>query len=327
MGGAAGRPPRRSRRGASGDRSWCSSVTRSPSTSRASRRACCSSINASRARVSSDFGMSPTSSRASRIASSASEPRAGRVALGEHEVDHDEHAVDAIGEVVGRYAVGDAGMRDLLLRAQEALSHRRLRGQECPPDRRGREPGDDLERQGHARLESERRVAAREDQSQAVIAHRRRLGTVPGQLLERGEVGELAALDLGAAQHVDRPAPRRRGEPRGRVVGYAVAWPGHQGPLGGVGDRVLREVPVAGRTDEGGDDAQPLLRHGVGERTTDVVHRAPTVAHALSPRRARTDAPRWSRPLTSGASRRSRWPRRGRRTRGCRNRRSTRGSR
>jgi hypothetical protein len=97
---------------------------------------------------------------------------ASRVALGEHEVDHDEHAVDALGEVVGRYAVGDAGVRDLLLRPEQALSHRRLRGQERPPDRRRGEPGDDLERQGHPGLESECRVAAREDQPQPVVAHR-----------------------------------------------------------------------------------------------------------------------------------------------------------
>ena len=52
------------------DRSWSSSVTRSPApSSRAARRASCSSIRASRPEASGSSGISETSTRASRIAS------------------------------------------------------------------------------------------------------------------------------------------------------------------------------------------------------------------------------------------------------------------
>ena len=57
--------------------------------------------------------------------------------------------------------------------------------------------------------------------------------------------------------------------------GIAVAGPAVERPLGGVGDGVLGELPVAGGADQRGDDAQPVGGQGVGERTMDGVVRAP----------------------------------------------------
>ena len=205
--------------------------------------------------------------------------RGAGVPLRVDQVDHREHAVEPLGEVRRvRHLVGDAGGRDPLLGAQQPLAHRRLRDQEHPGDLPGGEPGDHLEGQRHPGLHRERRVAAGEDETEAVVGehavlHCDLLGLLV-ELLLGTELGELGAFGAGPADHVEGPPLRGGGEPRGRVAGYAVARPGEQCPLRGIGDRVLGQVPVAGGADQGRDDPEPLAGHGRGERLADLVNRA-----------------------------------------------------
>ena len=90
----------------------------------------------------------------------------------EDEVDDGEHRSESVGQVgVVRYPVRDVGGPDLALGAHEALGHRRLGDQQGPGDLRGLQPGDEPQCQCDLRLGTERRVATREDQSQAVVVH------------------------------------------------------------------------------------------------------------------------------------------------------------
>jgi hypothetical protein len=70
---------------------------------------------------------------------------------------------------------------------------------------------------------------------------------------------------LVAADAVDRPVPRRRNEPRARVVGRAVSGPA----LGGDRERLLRgflgEVEVAEEADQCCEDAAPFVAKGLLE--------------------------------------------------------------
>ena len=211
-------PPRRRRRrrGSSGSRSWSASSTIEPSLAvRASRRASCRSISASRPSASGSSGISTASSFASRIASSqsssrtASRPRARRVALVEDEVEDGEHRAQPLRQqVVGRDAEGDAGVADLPLRADEPLRHRRLGDEERVRDLRRRQAGDLPQRQRDPRLGGERRVAAGEDEREAVVGDRAHVVLLGRQRLEPRQQLGLAGEGLLAPDPVDRAVAR-----------------------------------------------------------------------------------------------------------------------
>ena len=194
------------------------------------------------------------------------------VALVEHEVDDGEDAGEAVGQrVVGRDAVGDRGLRDLALGADEALGHRRLGHEERARDLGRRQAAERAQRQGDARLDRERRVTAREDEPQPVVRDGALLrGVRLGLLLEVHE--DLEGLDaVGehalAADPVDRPAARGHGDPRAGVRRRAGAGPGPQR----VGERVLQRVlgqreVSADVADQRGEDAPGLLAEGALDR-------------------------------------------------------------
>ena len=69
----------------------------------------------------------------------------------------------------GRDAIRNAGVIDLSPGPHEALSHRGLRDEERSCDLRNRETGDCAKRQRHSRRERQRRMAAGEDQEEAIV--------------------------------------------------------------------------------------------------------------------------------------------------------------
>ena len=114
------------------------------------------------------------------------------------------------------------------------------------------------------------------------------------------------------------------------LSGIPSARPAFERPLGGVGDSILGDLPVARRADQRGDDTQSFGGQRGGERLVNVVGVVPwrsSRRRVVAVRRCRRDAVRGVRSEPSGAARRSRSLRRGRRIRGCRIRRSTPGSR
>ena len=202
--------------------------------------------------------------------------RAGgrRVALVEQQVEHAEHARQAVRQQVrGRHPVGDPGLGDLLLGPDQPLGHGRLAGQERPGDLRRGQAGQRAQRQRDPGLERQRRVAAGEHQPQPVVGD----PAVVGLHLERrtrirlnrqrGDLAELGRPDRPAAQHVDGPVAGRRGQPGPRPPRNAVARPALQGRGERVLGALLGQVPVAGDPDERGHDPAPLLpERGVDRR-------------------------------------------------------------
>ena len=212
--------------------------------------------------------------------------RGGRVALGEDDVDDRQDAGQALGkQVVRRDAVGDAGRGDLALGPGQALGHRRLGHQEGGRGLRGGQSPEELDREGDAGRQRQRGMTAAEDEPQAVVVEDREplgglleAGVGPGRdprplplgdRLERLDPGVEAA---GAAQAVDRLAPRRGGQPGRRPVRRPVAAPGNERRRarvlqGVLGERdVAAEVPHEGREDGGAVLADRAVQAGRGAR-------------------------------------------------------------
>ncbi len=257
----------------------------------------------------------------------------GRVALVERQVQHGQHRGRSVRELMGgRHPVGDAGVADLALGPHQPLGHRRLRHQECPGDLGGGETAEGAQGEGDLRLEGEGRVAAGEDQPEAVVDDAALVGTpVVGTasvvVVVGGGPGALVRPDVVrrhrdhpgrgrprrvVAQPVDGPVAGGGREPGPRTAGDAVARPAFQGPGEGVLGALLGQVPVARRPDEGGDDTTPLLPERSGDRDS---RPRPTTC----PRWAGS---RWCRCGRPGSWPPPRWPRRGPGTRRRSSRRS-----
>jgi hypothetical protein len=167
------------------------------------------------------------------------------------------------------------GVRDLALGAHDPLAHRRLGDEEGARDLARRQAAERPERESDPRRHVQGRVAAGEDQPQPIVGDGAGLGHVV--VLVRVEAHQLGQT-LGAighravaAQAVDRPPPRRDGEPRARPGGNAVARPRGEGGGEGVLHRVLGQLEVADVADEGGQHGGALLAKGAGDRGGGVV--------------------------------------------------------
>ncbi len=143
----------------------------------AARRPSCSSISASSPSVSASwrerFAQQPPEPDRLVEQRLAHEPLAVGcgVALGEDQVDDRAHARQPLRQqLAGRDAVGDAGGGDLRLGARQPLApSSRGSTRKARAISRGAQPAERLERQRDARLRAQRRMAAGEDQPQAVV--------------------------------------------------------------------------------------------------------------------------------------------------------------
>jgi hypothetical protein len=96
--------------------------------------------------------------------------RRGGVSLVEQQIQDGENPAEALRqEVRGRHAVGDPGIADLALGADQALGHGGLRDQAGAGDLGGGQAGERAQRQGDPGFELPRRVTAGEDQAQLVV--------------------------------------------------------------------------------------------------------------------------------------------------------------
>jgi hypothetical protein len=175
------------------------------------------------------------------------------VALVEDQVEDGEHGAQPVGQlVVGRHREGDTGPSDLALGPHETLLHGAFAGQEGAGHLRGREPAEHAQREGHARLGRERRVAAGEEQPQPVVRQRAVGQVVVG--LSRHQQLELLQLLLVAAlpaQAVDRAVAGGAHDPGAGVVRQPVARPALERHHEGLLDRLLGEVEVGEDADQG----------------------------------------------------------------------------
>ena len=269
---------------------------------------------------------------ARRIASSH-RPRADQVGAGGGDVPLVEQQVDArpstaarpLGQQVGgRHPVGDAGVAGSCCLARTSrLAIVGLGHQEGPGDLGRGQPGERAQRQRHPRLERQRRVAAGEDQPQPVVGDAAAVAVVVDQRRARRS---SAGRHLLAASR----APDRARGAAGRWRGCGPSWSARRR----VGRGRRRAATLAGRAakaswahssarsqspvtpDQRGDDAAPLV--------AGTPRRPPASTSSASPVTPPRRAGSRPVPMRGGrvARRRSRWPRRGRRTRRWRTRRS-----
>jgi hypothetical protein len=216
--------------------------------------------------------------------------RGRRVALGEDEVDDAEHRRQPLGHPLGfRDGERDARRPQLALRADEPLGERRLGHEEPARDLRGAEAGDGAQRERHLRVEPERRMAAGEQQLQAPVGDRARLGAVMFRRDQREDRPVVEHVTRARAQRPQRGAPGDDRQPRAGSVGDAGARPllerRQQRLLHGVlGER---EVPRHA-SDDGEHGGALLARHRLHVRAlVRVVRvlscvRTPPVLHACA---------------------------------------------
>jgi hypothetical protein len=87
-------------------------------------------------------------------------------------------------------------------------------------------------------------------------------------LLGLAQVEQLRLLGerAVAADAVDRPVASGGREPRARIGRRSVAWPAFRRESERVLGRVLSQVEVAGKTDQSGEDATPLIAEDLVEQ-------------------------------------------------------------
>ena len=197
---------------------------------------------------------------------------AGRgVTLGEDQVDHRSDHRDPVGQTLAvRGLDPDSGPADLAAGPGEAAGHRPLGDHEGLGDLGHGETADELQRQSHAGVGSEGRMAARDQQRQAVV-HQRcgRGGPLPGPGQGR-EAGLEAAI---TTQHVDGPTPGDGDQPTARRGRNALGRPAAGGGLEGLLGAVLGQLQVTEVAGHGGDDPGPLGGEHLGDHPTAVAHR------------------------------------------------------
>ena len=215
----------------------------------------------------------------------------GEVALVEDQVQRRQHRGQPLGQLLGRgHLVGDVGVADLRLGPDQPLRHRRLGGEEGAGDLGRGEAAERAQGQRDARLRPQRRVAAGEDQPQAVVGHLRVLLALLDLLGGRARAprGPPAPPSSPggplAPQPVDRLVAGDAGDPGARVVGDAVVGPALERDHERLLHRLLGEVEVAEDPDQARDRPSRL----VPEQAVDDLIGGPLMASPVGGPRIRT---------------------------------------
>src|SRR5207253_11468249 len=139
--------------------------------------------------------------------------------------------------------VGNARVADLVLRSHNPLRQCRRRREERARDFFCREAAHLAQREGYLRVLRERRVAASEDQAQAIVLDRLALC----RLLRGERLGMLLLQRIEArapADGIDRLEAAGRDEPGARVRRHAFGGPLLERRAERLVQRLLREVEV-----------------------------------------------------------------------------------
>ena len=242
---------------------------------RAARRDSCSSINPSRPtrfRLRQQLDEQPAQPDGLRRQFVPRQRRAGRgrVALVEHEIDDPQHGVEPLRQFARRrHLIRNARVADLGLGADDALRQRRRRREKRPRDLLGRQAADLAQREGHLRVGRERRVAAREDETQPIVFDT--LLVRPRRVVDDGHVGLLARFveRLEAREPpdaVDALEASGRHQPRARIGGNAVPRPLLERRPERLVHRFLGAVEVT-------EEADQRRQHAPGLGEIDGIHR------------------------------------------------------
>ena len=208
----------------------------------------------------------------------AAQGRAGGrdVALGEDQREDREDDVEPVGQPVARgHLERDAGVADLALGPDEALADRRDGQQQRARDLGDGQPGDQAQGQRHLGLAGQGRMAAGEDEPQALVgdlvvadAVGDHLGRPRLDLARPGRLGR--APGALAAQAVDGAVARGGDDPGEGGIGDPVARPALE--RGGVRvlQRVLGAVDVAEDAREDGQRPRAVVADDAGDRVAAV---------------------------------------------------------
>ena len=182
-----------------------------------------------------------------------------RVAFVEDQVDDVQHRVEPIGQLgEGRYLVRNAGVADLAFGAHDALRQRRGRRQERARDLFGFEPAHLAQRQRDAGVRAQRRVAAGEDQAEAVVFDALVLVCHAGCRDGLELLGHAAqrGIEPGVPpQLVDCLESSGRDQPRARVLRHAFARPRVERRRERVVHRFLGPIEIAEQPNQRGQHA------------------------------------------------------------------------
>ena len=199
-------------------------------------------------------------------------PRRRKIAFVEDEIDDAQDAVEALRQFLRRrHFVGNARVANLCLGAHDTLRERRRTAQERLRDLFRRESTDLPKRQRDLRIGRERRMAAREDETQPIVFDAfivRRSGFVDDVLdMLRVVLDRIEAR--AAADGVDGLEAARRDEPRAWIVRDPVARPLLERGAKCVVQRLLGDVEIAEQTDQRCEDA---ARFGAIDGLRDRAH-------------------------------------------------------
>src|SRR5260221_7677705 len=185
------------------------------------------------------------------------------------------------GKQVGRGdPVGDPGVMDLVFRPHQALGHRLLRDQEGPRNLRGGQAGQRAQGERDPGLQAKRRMTGGYHQPPPILADAAGPPPLPTPLhgpagiagrRQHGCLPQFDRLGRAAAQPVQRPVARDRGQPGAGTARNAVARPSLQRLRERVLHALLGQVPAAGHADQRGDDPAPLLAERLGDGRGDVI--------------------------------------------------------
>ena len=185
---------------------------------------------------------------------------AGRVALGEDQVDHRQHGVEPFGQQMRRrHGVGNARISDLALGAHQPLGHGWRGHQKRRRDLGRRQAAERVQSKGDLLLLRQGRVAAREDQLEPLV------GDVVGFTfcLVGAAGGQVRVFQrhggAAAAQPVDCFAAGGGGEPRARPLRHARARPVLHRRQKRILQRFFGQLNIAQPADQHGKQLAMLL--------------------------------------------------------------------
>jgi hypothetical protein len=150
-------------------------------------------------------------------------PGGRRIPLGEDQVDDRQHRGQPVGQlVVIRHAQRDACPSQLPLCSHQPLLDGVLGGEHAAGDLGGRQPAHHPQGEGRLRFDGQRRVAACEDQPQALVGDH--LHVLPARVFEQSPLGRTRQLGPAvverppAAEAIQRPVAGRGRDPSGRIL-------------------------------------------------------------------------------------------------------------
>ena len=175
---------------------------------------------------------------------------AGEITFVEHQVDHLQHRLQTLRQLVAsRHFIGDVRIADLVLRPHDALGDGAGRGEEGAGDFLGSQVTDFAQGQCHLSLDRQGRVAAGEDQAQAVVLQ---MLAIPDLALGERFGAVLQGLEARlTAQLIDSFEAPSGDQPSAWIGRHALNRPLLQSGTKGLMQGLFGQVEIAEQANQG----------------------------------------------------------------------------